>query len=464
MKRNLLFVSPILAAGAIALAGCGGSGSAPVTVTKGASLSGTATVPSGTPTRAAASDIAFPGATVNIYDITKSGSAALTGTPTATTTTASDGTFTVTGLTAGDNFIIKISKQVTVNGATVTISLGGYVNIPTTTTTVPVQSNVNTSSTVATNLVIQQISSGAATVTVNLSTLFTQFVQTVIAEIQAGTAPTIDLTKSFSDPNAFTTVITQVKTAGLKTASFYDDGPTSGTSVRNNTVLMNFNKTAMQVMAVLLVRDTKGAIFDADYYTGTVDQSGNFSGTTVDGLYTIKGSMYGKVANGSWAAVSGATKGSWEAAAVAAPNAYQSAGYTGSFTENGSSAKTGMWSLFVGPDGSAILFAHDDARTDLAHLLKTAVVTGTVSTAGAVTGNLAFPVTAGTITGTDPAQNGTAAGTGSGTAGGKTGNGTTSLTGTISGSTVSGTYSFIGIRTGHAFTATGAWNGTRISL
>ncbi len=97
--RLLVAASPLLIA---SVAGCGGGGGA---ITKAAALSGTVTVPSGTPTRGVSGSIPLPGATVNLYDITNSGVAALSGTPSETTTSDSSGNYSFSNTTAGHSYI-----------------------------------------------------------------------------------------------------------------------------------------------------------------------------------------------------------------------------------------------------------------------------------------------------------------------------------------------------------------------
>lgn len=466
MKKRLLVLTPILVAGVVALMGCGGGGSSSTPISRGATLQGTATVPNGTPTRAAGPDVALPGATVYLYDITTAGANALSGAPTMTTTTDGNGNYHFDHLNPGDNYIIKIVATVhTTSGATITLTLGGYAHLTPGATT-PTTLNINQSSTVATSDVIQQITQNPSAASTDLTATFTQLTIAISVQLQNGSTITIDLTKSFTDPNAvaaFAAIVNQVAQAQLPAGDYIDNGVDSGTGVRNNLIDLHVDKTNNKVDGVLVVFDNAHNVFDADSFHSPLAGDGSFFATTNDGLYKVQGSMVGGDAHGTWSSVSGSLSGSFETVSVSInkPGALKGYIFAGQFFRNGETAPRGKWILLVRGDGKAWMFAHDDTKPNLPHLLTTALMVGTISSTGQVTGHMVFPANAGTITGTSPLMGGTVTGTGSGSGDGKTLSGTTTISGSSSSGIAQGTWTFSGLRNGNSFNAAGTWNGVQ---
>jgi len=457
--KNRVFALIVWAlVGLFVLAGCGGGGgsSAPATPATGVTLTGRALVPAGTPTKAVGTDIPLPFAGATLTDIT----AGLPGATFATTQTNGQGGYQFNGLANSHSYVLNISKNVT---GPQTIHLAAYVHVSSTGviatgTSTSFTLDADESTTVAANYIFSLINSGSAAPGDDLSDVANNMATTFDTERHDGTAPTIDLGKDPSDPNSFSGATQQIVNQGQQTGAYFGSSRSSSNTLAN----LLFDKSVHKVGFVLCVMDAAGNFFDADYFAGTTSNQGDFAGTTTDGLYTVKGHMTVGSAFGTWAAVDGSSKGAWVANLQTSTSANVSKGYVGSFTKNGRTGNEGTWFFFVDKNGNALMLAHDEAFPQRSHLLKTAIITGTVDGSGTITGGLVFPAVAGSVTGGNPLTGGTASGGGTGNAGSHTGSGTGTVTGAFSGNTVSGTWSFSGLRDGSSFNATGSWSGFQL--
>lgn len=440
-----------------ALVGCGGgSGNAPTGTTPvaGRSVSGQALAPSNLVGRAVA-DAPLPGAAATLTDAT----AGLPGTVVATTTTDSHGNYHFSNLVSDHIYIITVTKQVTDDqGHTFTLSMGTVA--PPADSTGAATGNVTPSSTVALGYVLSQfdaLRSGSLTpaqALQNIASAAHDVTVSTQAARDAGTAPPIDLSKPAADPASHQDDAQLIVSQASRTGAFLS---TNGNST-GNSVNMLFDKDKGQVIVSVIIRDSAGDIFDTDAFVGTPDAQGNFSGDTLDGGYTIKGTMVSDTAQGTWMTKDGASKGYWQAGRATHPDAHRGTGYKGVFTGPKGDEK-GMWLMFVDNNGTALIYGRSD-KADHIHLKTTVVLSAQVTASGSLTGKLVFPIEGSAITGSDPTQ-GSATVTGGGTSGGFYGDTQGSITGTLSGDAVSGTWAFKGKDQQNSFDESGTWSGVR---
>ncbi len=407
-------------------------------------------VPATTPTRAAGTDVPLPGATVTVVDIT----AGHPGTQVGVITTDAAGGYRFESAQPGHLYEILITKVVTSGGHTVTLSLGAIVKTPATGAAPRV--DVDASTTVGLNYVVSKLIAGTLPPGTDISHVFVSIKDSYNTSREDGSAPPLDLTKPCTEPDSYADLQKQVVKALATSGAFlHSDSHSSANSLVN----LVFDHKASTVNLALCVLDHSRDFFDADYFSGSVDDEGHFEGKTADSLYVVGGNIAGPSAFGFWRAADGTAKGTWQAQIPAAPTTYLGHGYIGTFTKVGRSTPEGKWFFFVDPDGTSLALVHDESQADRGHLQKTAVVKGTVSASGAITGGLVFPAVAGSIAGGDPLGGGTATGGGTGSTGSHSASGTGSVSGSTTSSTASGLWQFAGLRDGNPFNANGAWSG-----
>ncbi len=440
ISRLLLKASPLLIAG---IAGCGGGAAS---LTKSAALSGTITVPSGTPTRGVAGSIPLPGATVNLYDITSTGTAALNGSPIETTTSDASGNYNFSTTTPGHSYIVEASKTVTsTSGTPTTLQLGSYVHVA---ATGPVTEPVDPDTTVASSYVLQQISNNIATPSEDLTSLEQNFEANVTAQAAAGTAPAIDLSKGLEQHQAEISSVESEAAKSISRLAFVskdpwatgssDSGDSNSSTQAQGLVQLVTDPTTSTVQAVIIITDSNLNVTDADEVTAPIASDGSFAGSSTDGLYKITGNLDGGEAHGTWTASTGNLSGHWEATAHNDAGT-KSVAVMGTFTTSGSTApaNTGTGGVFVMPDGRAIAFAQDNSKT-ATHNSGTAVTLGTaVVSTGTMTVTNGWPAATGVIP-----------------------SGTVVITTTPGTTTVSGTFTFMGLAQGNEFNSSGTFTGS----
>ncbi len=450
---------------AIMLAGCGSGGTA---ITKSAMLSGTVNVPAGTATRATSSEIPLPGATVSLYDITQNGTAALSSAPVSTTTTDVNGDYQFSSLTTGHNYIVEATKTVTgTGGVPTTLNLGSYVRDNSST---PVSANVDSTSTLVSSYVLSQVAANTVSSSEDLSAVATQVQSQITIEQNSGTAPTVDLTKNLEQHQ---TELTSVETESQKTLvsaayvsndpwgamltggtvqtasvsqtasngqSSTDSGDGESSSSEHGIVNLTINTTTMEANVLLVVTDSSNNILDADTFLCPISSNGTFSGSSVDKLYTIQGSVMGEEAHGEWFAASGSGAGHWEAAnSQSSDGSVQSSGYVCDFTASSSSSVPiqGIGFLFTLSDGTSIVYAVQPGG-NLSHTQSYVLMIGPASnSSGTVTGQIVTPA----ATGSTPS-------------------GTVTLTSKSGATTASGTWNFANLPSGNVFNGSGSFTAT----
>jgi hypothetical protein len=388
---------------------------------------------------------------VDLYDITTAGTAALSGTPVETTTSDVNGNYSFSSTTSGHNYIVEATKTVTSSAGTpTTLQLGTYVHVAATT---PVTEPVDQETTVASSYVLQQISSNVVTPGEDLSSLDQNFQSTIAAQVAAGTAPPIDLTKHIDQHQTEVASVETEAAKSIASLAFVSKDPwATGSTDGNDTnsgnsssahglVELVSDPATSTVHAILLVTDSNWNVTDADQVVADIAPDGTFSGGSTDGLYTLTGAFDGNEAHGTWTTVSSQATGHWEAnASNGSDGGGKSMAAIGTFTTNANTAPsvTGTGGIFVMPDGRAITFIQDGTTT-VAHTTGTAVALGTATVS---TGTV-------TITNVWPAATG-------GTPGG-----TITINSTTGSSVVTGTFTLSGVAAGNEFNNTGI---TRVCL
>lgn len=498
LRLSLMF----LAVGAIslALAGCGGGGGS--LATRSSSLSGTVMVPSGTPTRgigfrANSTHVPLPGATVNLYDVTQSGSNAISGPPVATTTTDSNGNYQFQNVPAGHNFIVEANKTATSNGTPTTITVATNASTNSSGSSGSATADADESTTLAVGYLLQQLQANMASGTANLGNLVSQFIQQLKAQEQAGHGPNIDLTKKLTDQESVAEQVEQEDMQSLAPGAYVSEPPSQAASDDENegkavhalveTVLDSSHST---VKGVLVLADSSGHVTDADNFSASLQTDGTFTATTADGGYTVSGSVDGEEMHGHWAAANGQMDGHWEAthtqqsemnsATGSSSNSgsgptpppppggsnsgtgssgtqtgSQSSGgtqsgsgsgspgyaYVGTFSAqasgSSSSGPNGTWFLAVFPNQEVLLYAHDDSDASLPHNQKVVVAFGNVSSGGTFSFTPVFPLATG-------------------------GTSTSSVTfsGALGQTTLQGSWTCSGLVAGNVFNGSGTWTAT----
>jgi hypothetical protein len=451
LKQPSLLLSLCALVAAVSLAGCGGGSGTPVPPPPaGRSVAGQALAPASLVGRALADpDVALPAATVTLTDVTNG----LPGTVVNTTQTGLTGQYVSTGLVADHIYFLYISRQrKDSKGNTVTISMGAVV--PPADSSGNATTNITPSTTVGLGFVLTNFDSlrsgkSAADALQGIFGAEDDVAQATEAAREAGTE-TVDLSEPANDPKSHGADAQKVNTQSRVSAAFL-----SGGNSKQTTVDMLFDKTSNQASATLFVRDNAGDIFDADTFTGPVDATGNFTGKTIDGIYTISGTITSKQVQGTWAAVDGSAKGSWSAKSSSGGRA---AGYQGVFTRP-QTGETGTWLMFVDNSGSTMIYGHRNKAGGV-HLLDTVALAGTIKSDATIATNLAFPAESGSLSGTDPTQGASIvvpnakASTLFGTLHG-------TITGSTSGTVVSGAWKLAGAFGSDTFDETGTWSGTK---
>lgn len=447
---------------AVMLAGCGSGGTA---LTKSASLTGTVSVPAGTSTRAAASEIPLPGATVSLYDITQNGTAALSGPPVSTTTSDVDGNYQFPTLTAGHNYIVEATKTVTgTGGVPTTLNLGSYVRDNSSS---PISATVDPNSTLVSSYVLSQLTANTVSSTEDMSAIANQVQSQITAEQNSGTAPTVDLTKNLEQHQ---TELSSVETESQKTlvnasyvsgdpwaaqlsggtvqtapttqtgntgTSSTDNGDGESASSQHGTVNLTVNATTMEANILLVVTDSSNDILDADTFSCPIASDGTFSGSSADKLYSIQGSVMGEEAHGEWSAASGTGSGHWEATnSQGSDSAVNPVGYACNFMASSTSTVPlqGIGFLFTLADGTSIVYAQQPGSA-LSHSQSYVLMVGTgMGSTGTLTGKIISPVSTGLIP-----------------------TGTITLTSSSGSTTASGTWNFTNLASGNVFNGSGSF-------
>ncbi|CEK17218.1 hypothetical protein CWRG_01761 [Chthonomonas calidirosea] len=481
--RYLLF--GFAAAGfGVALTGCGGGGGSLGTRST-TSLTGTVTVPSGTPTRgvsfrATSTNVPLPGANVSLYDITQGGANALSGPPVATTTTDSNGNYQFQNLPAGHNFVVQASKTVTSTGTPMTITVATYASTNASSSNGPAVADADENTTLAVGYLLQQLKANLASNTANLGTLVSQFVQQVLAQEQAGHGPNIDLTKQLTDQENVAEQVEQEEAQAVIGGAYVGQPPSQAASDEENEgkavhalVDLVVDTTHSTVQGVLVLADSGGHVSDADSFSATLQSDGSFTATTTDASYTVNGVVDGEEMHGHWASANGQLDGHWEATHASAQSdsgggstpppppagsgsstgsqsgsqdntntltGTPGAAYVGTFTAQAtgsSSGPSGSWFLFLFPNKELLLYAHDNADTTLPHNQKVVLAFGSLGSNNTLSLAPVFPL-----------------------ASGASASATISASAALGQPSLQGSWSCSGLVSGNVFNGSGTWTAT----
>jgi hypothetical protein len=473
----------------VALTGCGGGGGS-VGTRSTTSLTGTVTVPSGTPTRgvsfrATSTNVPLPGASVSLYDITQGGANAITGPPVATTTTDANGNYQFQNLPPGHNFVVQASKTVTGTGTPATVTVATYASTGTTSSSGPVVADADENTTLAVGYLLQQLKANLASSTADLGTLVSQFVQQVLAQEQAGHGPNIDLTKQLTDQENVAEQVEQEEAQAVIGGAYVGQPPSQAASDEENEgkavhalVDLVVDTAHSTVQGVLVLASSGGAVSDADSFSATLQSDGSFTATTTDASYTVTGVVDGEEMHGHWASANGQLDGHWEATHASAQSdssggstppppptgsggSGSSAGsgsqsgsqnntntltgtpgaaYVGTFSAQAagsSSGPSGSWFLFLFPNKELLLYAHDNTDTTLPHNQKVVLAFGSLGSNNALSLTPVFPL-----------------------ASGASASATISAGAAIGQPSLQGSWSCSGLVSGNVFNGSGTWTAT----
>ncbi|CEK17224.1 carboxypeptidase-like regulatory domain-containing protein [Chthonomonas calidirosea] len=485
MKVGRYLLLGFAAAGfGVALTGCGGGGGSLGTRST-TSLTGTVTVPSGTPTRgvsfrATSTNVPLPGANVSLYDITQGGANALSGPPVATTTTDSNGNYQFQNLPAGHNFVVQASKTVTSTGTPTTITVATYASTNASSSNGPAVADADENTTLAVGYLLQQLKANLASNTANLGTLVSQFVQQVLAQEQAGHGPNIDLTKQLTDQENVAEQVEQEEAQAVIGGAYVGQPPSQAASDEENEgkavhalVDLVVDTTHSTVQGVLVLADSGGHVSDADSFSATLQSDGSFTATTTDASYTVNGAVDGEEMHGHWASVNGQLDGHWEATHASAQSdsgggstpppppagsgsstgsqsgsqdntntltGTPGAAYVGTFTAQAtgsSSGPSGSWFLFLFPNKELLLYAHDNTDTTLPHNQKVVLAFGSLGSNNTLSLAPVFPL-----------------------ASGASASATISASAALGQPSLQGSWSCSGLVSGNVFNGSGTWTAT----
>jgi hypothetical protein len=452
IRRNLMMTLFALCA-AIMLAGCGGGGGTTAPAVPIRSVGGLALAPASLAGRAADPDVPVARATVVLYDITDS----VPGITVSTSSTDASGHYHFSGLGTSQIYLALITKQVqNSQGQTVTLSMSGI--MPPADSTGNATANVTPSTTVAAGYILAHLAElkangdDAAHVLQNIIRASDDITVATDTERHGDSPPSIDLTKPANDPASHSDDAQHVVTQTVRSAVFIAPGGNTKGTIAD----VLFDKTTGQAFLTLVVRDGAGDIFDTDSFVGLVNASGNFSGKTIDGGYTITGNMTPTRVQGKWVAADGKSKGSWIANRPG--DVDHEVGYQGMFRGPTGDEK-GSWLMYVDNDGAVLIYGRSN-KADALHMKNTIVLTGTLDTASTIAAKLSFPAEGGTLSGSDPTK-GTMVVTGNTNVSGFFGSVHGTVMGSTSGSAVTGTWKIAGADGANVFDETGTWSGVK---